>query len=222
MAHTVQLVAERRTPGGKGAARQTRIAGRIPAVIYGHGRAPESLSLSRTEFDRVLAAGAHETTIFDLAIDGTQTNALVREVQRHPYKKEIMHVDFLEIHAGEALTLSVPIRLIGIPDGVRNMGGTLDQVLREIEIRVLPKDIPDHIEVDVTALKVHESVHVRDIVVPNAEILQDADATICTVSAARVEEVVAPTAEAAVVAEPEVIGKVKEPGEDEAEADKKD
>ncbi|MEX1998688.1 MAG: 50S ribosomal protein L25 [Gemmatimonadales bacterium] len=222
MAHTVQLAAERRTPGGKGAARQTRIAGRIPAVIYGHGRTPESLSLSRAEFDRVVAAGAHETTIFDLAIDGIQTNALVREVQRHPYKKEIMHVDFLEIHAGEALTLSVPIRLIGIPDGVRNMGGTLDQVLREIEIRILPKDIPDHIEVDVTALKVHESVHVRDIVVPNAEILQDADATICTVSAARVEEVVAPTAEAAVVAEPEVIGKVKEPGEDEAEADEKD
>ncbi|MEX1051724.1 MAG: 50S ribosomal protein L25, partial [Gemmatimonadales bacterium] len=106
MAHTVQLAAERRTPGGKGAARQTRIAGRIPAVIYGHGRTPESLSLSRAEFDRVVAAGAHETTIFDLAIDGIQTNALVREVQRHPYKKEIMHVDFLEIHAGEALTLS--------------------------------------------------------------------------------------------------------------------
>ena len=174
MAHTVQLSAEPRTASGKGGARQLRLTGRIPAIIYGHGREPASLSLSRTEFDRVLAGGAHETTIFDLSLDGTRTSALVREVQRHPFRKEVLHVDFMEIRAGELITVAVPIRLIGIPDGVRNMGGTLDQVLREIEIRVLPKDIPDTIEMDVTALKVHESIHVRDLHVPNAEVLEDA------------------------------------------------
>ena len=210
MAHTVQLAAEKRTANGKGAARQMRAQGRIPAVIYGSGREPESLSLSRAEFDKVLAAGAHETTIFDLTMDGTQTTALVREVQRHPFKKEVLHVDFLEIHAGELLTVAVPIRLLGIPDGVRNMGGTLDQVLREIEIRVLPKDIPDTVELDVTALKVHDSLHVSDLNIPNAEILEDEDATICTVSAARVEEEAKPGEEEDATAEPEVIGKAKD------------
>jgi len=218
MAHTVQLSAEPRTASGKGGARQLRLTGRIPAIIYGHGREPASLSLSRTEFDRVLAGGAHETTIFDLSLDGTRTSALVREVQRHPFRKEVLHVDFMEIRAGELITVAVPIRLIGIPDGVRNMGGTLDQVLREIEIRVLPKDIPDTIEMDVTALKVHESIHVRDLHVPNAEVLEDDDATVCTVSAARVEEVAAPVEEV-VTAEPEVIGKVKDA---EGEADEAD
>lgn len=220
MAHTVQLSAERRTADGKGAARQLRLAGRIPAVIYGHGRDPESLSLSRAEFDRVLAAGAHETTLFDITIEGAQTAALVREVQRHPVKKEVLHVDFLEIHAGETLTVAVPIRLVGIPDGVRNMGGTLDQVMREIEIRVLPKDIPDTVELDVTALKVHDSLHVSDLNIPNAEILEDDDATVCTVAAPRVEEEPTP-AEAVETAEPEVIGKAKdedaEAGEEEGE-----
>ena len=218
MAHTVQLSAEPRTASGKGGARQLRLTGRIPAIIYGHGREPAPLSLSRTEFDRVLAGGAHETTIFDLSLDGTRTSALVREVQRHPFRKEVLHVDFMEIRAGELITVAVPIRLIGIPDGVRNMGGTLDQVLREIEIRVLPKDIPDTIEMDVTALKVHESIHVRDLHVPNAEVLEDDDATVCTVSAARVEEVAAPVEEV-VTAEPEVIGKVKDA---EGEADEAD
>ena len=215
MANTVQLSAERRSANGKGAARQLRLHGKIPAVLYGHGREPESLALSAAEFDRILAAGAHETTIFGLSVEGTELQALVREVQRHPVRpKSVLHVDFLEIHAGELLTLAVPIRLVGVPDGVRNQGGVLDQIMRELEIRVLPTDIPDHIDVDVNALRVHDSIHVRDIVVPNAEVLEDEDATICTVSAPRVEE--EPTAvagEAVETVEPEVIGRAKDEGE---------
>lgn len=222
MAHTVQLTTERRVADGKGAARQLRLSGRIPAVIYGRGREPASLSLSRAEFDRVLAGGAHETTIFDLSVDGTATSTLVREVQRHPFRKEILHVDFLEIHAGQLLTVSVPIKLAGVPDGVRNMGGTLDQVMREIEIRVLPKDIPDTIAIDVTHLKVHESIHVRDLDIQNAEVLADEDATVCTVGAARVEEVVAVTDDEVTTTEPEVIGKAKDAEAEGDEADEKD
>lgn len=218
MATTIQLSAERRSATGKGAARQLRLHGRIPAVIYGHGREPEALTLAEADFDRALASGAHETTIFDLSVDGANVTALVREVQRHPFRAKVLHVDFLEIHAGQMLTLAVPIKLVGTPDGVRNQGGVLDQVMREIEIRVLPKDIPDHIEVDVTALRVHDSIHVSDLNIPEAEILEEDGATICTVSAPRVEEEPTAAVEAEETAEPEVIGRKAEEGEDEDEA----
>jgi large subunit ribosomal protein L25 len=219
MAQSITLGAERRSESGKGAARQLRLKGRIPAVIYGHGREPESLSLSGPEVERALTGIAAESTLFDLAIDGTPVKVLIREIQRHPYRPEILHVDFYEIHAGEKLTLEVPIHLTGSPDGVRNAGGVLDQVLRELEIRVLPADIPERIEIDVTDLRVGASLHVSDLQIPNAEILTDAETTVCTVVPPRIEaeEVVAAAAPEETV-EPELIRKPKE-GEEEEEAE---
>jgi large subunit ribosomal protein L25 len=129
-------------------------------------------------------------------------------------------VDFLEVHKGEKLTVRPPIRLIGSPEGVRNQGGVLDQILRELEIRVLPKDLPDHIEVDVTELTVGHSIHVRDVEVPDAEIITDPDATICTVVPPRVEAEPVPEAlveEEEEIGEPELIRKPKE--EEGAEAE---
>jgi large subunit ribosomal protein L25 len=211
MATAVALGAERRSGTGKGAARQLRLKGRIPAVIYGHGRDPEPLALAEAELEKALLGIAAESTVFDLTIDGTAVKALIREIQRHPYRAKIVHVDFYEIHAGEKITLEVPIHLVGIPDGVRNAGGVLDQVLREIEIRVLPTDIPEHFEVDVTDLHVGTSLHVRDLTIPNAEILTDDDTTVCTVGAPRLEEEPVAAAEAVeAVAEPELIRKAKE------------
>jgi large subunit ribosomal protein L25 len=214
---SVALNAERRTGTGKGPARQLRLKGRIPAVIYGHGRPPEALSLSEAELEKALTGIATGSTLFDLAIEGTTTRALIREIQRHAYRPKIVHVDFYEIHAGEKVTLEIPIHVTGIPDGVRNAGGVLDQLLRELKIRVLPTEIPAHAELDVTNLRVGASLHVSDIRLENVEILSDPTATVCTVVAPRIEEepVVAAEAMPEAPAEPELIRKTKE--EEEAE-----
>ena len=216
MAQTVALGAQRRSDAGKGAARQLRISGRIPAVIYGHGREPESLSLGEAEFERVLKGLEVGSALFDLDVEGSSVKALVREIQRHPFRAKILHVDFLEIHAGEKITLQLAIHLIGAPDGVRNGGGVLDQSLREVTIRVLPTDIPDRLDVDVTELRLGQSLHVRDLRIPSVEILTDPGKTVCSVVAPKIEAVpVEGVVEAAEVAEPELIRKPKD--EDEVE-----
>lgn len=211
MADSLTIDAQKRTESGKSAARQLRRDGSIPAVLYGHGREPESLSIALADFERTLAS-VHGTTVIKLKVGNKTSSALIQEVQRHPSRPQILHVDFLEVHKGEKLTVRPPIVLVGSPEGVRNQGGVLDQILRELEIRVLPKDLPDHIEVDVTKLTVGHSIHVRDINVPEADILTDRNTTICTVVAPRVEaEAVAVAAEEEVeVGEPELIRKVKE------------
>ncbi len=213
MAHTIAIGAERRSDRGKGAARRLRATGRIPAVLYGHARAAEALSVSATDLEKALKGLEVGTAVFDVAIDGAPIQALVREIQRDPLKLDVLHVDFYEIHAGEKLTLQLPIHLTGSPDGVRNGGGVLDQVMREITIRVLPRDIPERLDVDVTALRVGQSLHVRDLRVGDVEILTEPGKTICTVIAPRVEEEVAP-AEVEEVTEPELIRKPKEEAEE--------
>src|SRR5881296_794030 len=205
MAQTVSLSASPRQATGKGAARQARFRGRVPAVIYGHGRDTQPLE--------------PESTIIDLAVDGKTVKTLIREIQRHPIRPDIIHVDFYEIHATEKVKLKVPVHLVGNPDGVRNAGGVLDQVTREVEIEVLPENIPDRVELDVNVLKIGDSLHVRDLSIPNAKILTDAALTIATVVPPRAEEVAAPSPEAATeVAEPELIRKVREGEEEEGEA----
>jgi large subunit ribosomal protein L25 len=144
--------------------------------------------------------------------------ALIREIQRDSVRPaEILHLDLYEVRADEKVTLSVPIHLIGIPDGVRNFGGVLDHVLRELEIEVLPADIPEHVELDVTALTIGHSLFVRDVRVEKAEILNDPDTPVCTVVAPRTEEAPAPVEEAAAPSEPELIRKPKPDAEAETE-----
>ena len=221
MAQTTILKAERRTQTGKGAARQLRRSGRIPAVIYGQGRDTEALQLSQADLEKALAV-AGTATLIELKIDGKRIKTLIREVQRHPTGRQPLHVDFLEIHAGEKITVRTPIHLVGSPEGVRNQAGVLDQILRELEIKVLPKDLPEQVELDVTDLLINQSIHVRDIEVPDAEILEDPNKTVCTVVPPRVEAeptvVVEEEEEEAV--EPELIRKPKaeEEGEGEAES----
>jgi large subunit ribosomal protein L25 len=216
MAQTVSLAASPREKTGKGAARQARFAKQIPAVIYGHGRATQSLMVDGNALEKALTGIEPESTLIELTVEGKKTKALIREIQRHPVRPDIIHVDFYEIHAHEKITLEVPVHLVGTPDGVRNAGGVLDQVLREVEIQVLPEHIPDRVELDVTALKIGDSLHVRDLTIPNAQIMNGADLTIATVVPPRAEEVAAPTADAAAeVAEPELIRKVREDEEGE-------
>lgn len=198
MATTAQLTAEPRTVHGTGEMRRMRKAGRTPAVIYGHGREPAALSVSSFDLGRLLETIAPASTIVDLTVGDATYKTLIREVQRHPLRPGVTHVDFYEVKAGEKITLEVPVHLVGIPDGVRNQGGTLDQVLRMVEIEVLPTEIPERVELDVSALTIGKSLPVSALVIPNAKILTDAALTVCTVVAPRVEEVAAPAAAAAV------------------------
>src|SRR6058998_2577813 len=219
MAEIVSLAGSPRTTTGKGAARQARFRGKVPAVIYGHGRETQSLEVEAKALEKALTGVEFASTIIELSVDGKKTRTLIREIQRHPIRSDIIHVDFYEIHAEEKVKLKVPVHLVGNPDGVRNAGGVLDQVTREVEIEVLPENIPDRVELDVNALKIGDSLHVRDLSIPNAKILTDAELTIATVVPPRAEEVAAPTPEAATeVAEPELIRKVREGEEEEGEA----
>src|ERR1700694_2749593 len=221
MAQIVSLAASLRTETGKGPARQARFRGQVPAVIYGLGRTAQSLTIEAKALERALTGIEPASTIIELALDGKKAKTLIREIQRHPIRPDIIHVDFYEIHAEQKVTLKVPVHLVGAPDGVRNAGGVLDQVTREVEIEVLPEHIPDRVELDVTALKIGDSLHVNALTIPNATILTHADLTIATVVPPRAEEVVAAAPEAAAeVAEPELIRKVRE-GEGEAKAEGK-
>lgn len=219
MAHIVSLAATPRTATGKGGARQARFRGKVPAVIYGHGRETQPLEVEAKALEKALSGVEPASTIIELAVDGRSVKTLIREIQRHPVRPDIIHVDFYEIHAAERVTLKIPVHLVGTPDGVRNAGGVLDQVTRDVEIEVLPENIPDRVELDVTALKIGDSLHVRDLAIPNAKILTEGELTIATVVPPRAEEVAAPTPEAvAEVAEPELIRKVRE-GEEEGEGE---
>ena len=219
MAQIVSLTASTRQSTGKGGARQARFRGQIPAVIYGRGRETQPLAVEAKALEKALTGVEPASTIIELAVDGKTVRTLIREIQRHPVRPDIIHVDFYEIHAAEKVKLKVPVHLVGAPDGVRNEGGVLDQVTREVEIEVLPEQIPDRVELDVTALKIGDSLHVRQLQIPNVTILTHSDLTIATVVPPRAEEVTAPTPEAvAEVAEPELIRKVRE-GEEETEGE---
>lgn len=215
----VQLEAAVRTETGKGAARSLRRGGKVPAVIYGHRREPEALVIESSALARALSS-ATAATVLEVSVAGRQpVRALLREVQRNPMRaQDILHLDLYEIQADEKITVGVPVHLVGIPDGVRNFGGVLDQVLRELEIEVFPGDIPESIDVDVTNLAIGHSLFVRDISVPKAEILNDPDIPVATVVAPRTEEAPpAPVAEEAVEAEPELIRKPKAEAEEAGE-----
>src|SRR5437867_3141496 len=223
MAQTAMLSAAPRTGTGKGVARTLRRDGKVPAVIYGRGRNPEPLVVDALALERLLAKVRHATTLVDLTVEHrAPVKALIREIQRDPIRPtDILHIDLYEVHADEKITVEVPLSFVGTAEGVRNAGGVFDAVLHSLQIRVLPGEIPDKVEVDVTDLAITKSLHVRDITLPKGEILTDPGVTICTVVPPRAEEeVAAPAAETVEPSEPELIRKPKgeEEGEGEAEA----
>jgi large subunit ribosomal protein L25 len=212
---TATLSATPRADVGKGAARSLRRDGRVPAVIYGHAREPQPLSLNARELERLLDRISAESTVIDLDLGGATSRTLIREVQRHPYKRSVIHVDFQELVAGEKVTVNIPLVLVGTPEGVRLSGAILNQVMTELTVRVDPVDIPGRIEVDVSNLTIGHSMHVGDLKLPEGvEVIDDAEATVATVAAPKVaEETAAPAAETS--AEPELIRKPKGEEEDE-------
>jgi large subunit ribosomal protein L25 len=199
---TASLSASVRTETGKGAARKIRQAGNIPAVIYGHGREAQSLMINARETDKLLKSIAISSTVIELSIDGKAARTLIREVQRHPFKRTITHIDFQELVAGETVSVHCPIVYVGVPEGVRLEGGLLDQIMHQLHIEVDPSSIPNHIDVDVSALKIGNTLHVSDLVLPaGLKVLDEPGNTVCIVQVPKVA--VEPIVDGA--AEPEVI-----------------
>jgi large subunit ribosomal protein L25 len=212
---SANLSVEARENSGKGAARSLRRSGRVPAVIYGHGREPQALSINTRDLEKLLEHISAENTVIDLDVGGKSSRTLIREIQRHPFKRQILHVDFQELVAGEKVIVRVPVILIGVPDGVRMDGGILDQTMRELEVEVDPSNIPNHIEVDVTKMVIGSSLHVSDITLPEGvEVVAEEDASVAVVSAPRAAVEAAATEEGEAGAEPEVI-RAKKPDEEE-------
>lgn len=215
MAQQATLQAAKRSDTGKGVARALRREGKIPGVIYGHNREPEAVVIDALALGKTLQ-GASSSSVLDVVVDGgAPLKALVREIQRDPVRPaNIIHVDLYEVQADETVVVDIPVHLTGIPDGVRNFGGVLDLVLHSLEIEVLPGDIPERLELDVTHLGVGESLHVSDVTIPNATILNDPELAICSVVSSRVEEAAPVVEEEAAVGEPELIRKPRAEGDE--------
>jgi large subunit ribosomal protein L25 len=221
---TASLNASPRTDRGKGVARKLRAAGQVPGVIYGHGREPQPLTINAREFDRLAERVRITSTVIELYLDGNVARTLVRELQRDPLKRNVLHIDFQELVAGEKVVVSVPLHFVGTPEGVKTGGGILEEVMHHVEVKVDPSNIPDHIDVDVTPLTIGHSLHIGDLQLPaGVEVTDDPEQTVAVVSPPKAEEEVAPAAvvEGAIVApegapEPELIRKPKA-GDEEGE-----
>lgn len=209
------LQGERRTAVGKGVARKLRQAGRIPAVYYGRGEEPIVLAVGLKDLQEVIARAEGSNVIVDLKVDGEGSGdrkALIREIQRDPVGGRILHLDLQHISLTERIVVEVPVVLVGIAIGVKEGGGILEHLLREVEVECLPTDIPSRLELDVTALQIGDSLHVSDLKADRVEIKTEADRTIATVVPPTVLEEAKPAEEGA-VAEPELVKEKKEEAE---------
>jgi large subunit ribosomal protein L25 len=218
------LQAEKRETKGKNAARRLRAAGRIPAVVYGvEKNKAVDVSVDPKVLSRILHSESGVNSLISLqGLEGAaEARVMVKEYQLDPIKHNLLHADFYQIAMDKLLTVTVPFVLKGEARGVKQQGGIVDFVNREIEIEVLPADIPEHIEVDISELMLNQGIRVRDLKVEGAKwtALSDDDLMIVHVVAPRTEEAAAATPEAAAAApagaEPEVIKKGKTEEKDE-------
>jgi large subunit ribosomal protein L25 len=212
------LRATAREGRGKNDSRRARRNGQVPVTIYGGAGEAVAALAPLSELAAILRSDTGRNTIFTVDIEGVEaTEVMFADRQIDPVRSRLVHADFKRLVKGEKIEATVPLRLIGEPFGVREEAGMLEQLVREVEIRCQPRDIPEHIDVDVTNLKVHDVLHVSDIpVAEGIEILEEPDTAIATIGVVKEEPVaVAAPLEGEAPAEPEVIGKGKK--EDEGE-----
>ncbi len=160
------LKGEMRSDVGKSVAKKLRAAGRVPAIYYGRGEQPIALTMNAKEIETLIHGASGANVIVDLLVSGAAAadrKALIREIQRDPVVGNILHLDLQHISLTERITVEVPIELIGTPTGVKDGGGILEHLLREVEIECLPTDIPTHLEADVSLLNIGDSLHVSDL-----------------------------------------------------------
>jgi len=214
---SLALSASPRTQTRRKGARKIRSGGRIPAIIYGRHNPPQNLEIDAKQFDELVHKAHTEIILVDLTVEGDAKPArlaLVQDVQHHPLSGHILHVDLHEVKADEKVSIEVPVEAVGIPDGVKNGGGTLEHVRFRVRVRCLPKDLPEQINVDVTNLKVGETLHIGEIVAPEGvELLGDKKIPVLAVAApvaeAAAETTAAPAAGEA-AKQPEMIKEKRE------------
>lgn len=204
-----ELEAQARPATGKGAARKLRARGRIPAVCYRKGKEAFPLSVDEKKLERVLHTAAGQNVLIQLDIRGGSTNrktVILKDLQRHPLGG-VLHVDFLEVLLDEAIVVEVPLRLVGEPVEALRAGGLVQQLRRSLEVRCLPTRIPEHLTVDVSSLKLGDSLHVEDVrVEAEIQILTDPKEPIVVISAPEQEKAEAPEAAAEGAEEAEASG----------------
>lgn len=226
MIKNVVVEVDPRTEKGKNAARRLRKAGKVPGIVYGMGRPPFSVAASPKRLEEILHLESGRNTIFKLALTGADQSraVMIRDLQRDPVTDQVVHVDFVRVDLEKAVTVKVPIRIVGLSIGVKNEGGVVEFVTRHVEVECLPEDIPEHFDVDVTELHISQHLSVSDLTVgPKVKLLEEADTIVVVIAAPKAEETpaVVEGAVAATPAEPEVIKKGKEAAGT-AEADPKD
>lgn len=184
------LAADMRSGTGKGVARKLRAAGRIPAVVYGHGRANQSITVDPRDLDQLLhKSGAGLNTLITLQVEGGPRTVLLKDLQKDPVKGFYIHADFYEIDLKETVTVTVPIHFVGKAKG-EELGAIVDHPMRELDVECLPTAIPDHFEVDVSPLDIGDSIHAGELPMPKGvELKSDPDQAVATcVQPTRVEE----------------------------------
>ena len=182
-----KLAAENRSDAGKGAARRLRASGRVPAVLYGHGTKPQHLSVDARQFGQALRTDAGVNVLISLEVGSDQHLALAKEIQRHPVKGSLIHVDFIQVRRGEKVHVQVPVHLVGEAPGARE-GGILDQDLYQLNVEAEVTAVPEAVEADVSGLGIGEVLRVADLKAPDgAAILDDSEASVVSVVAPTVE-----------------------------------
>jgi large subunit ribosomal protein L25 len=223
MAKQVKLKVEPRMSVGRSAVRKLKARGVIPAIIYGGKDKPQPLQVSARDINAMMSHASGENVLVELEVAGEKSNrtALVQEVQHSPVSGDILHIDFHAISMDETIQAEVPLEPTGIPNGVKNFGGLLEQSLRVLTIECLPRDLPDRITVDVSQLNIGDSIHVRQIQLPSGVTSKvPPDLTAFSVLAPTVEEEPVVAEAEAAAAGPEVITEKKEEGEAAAPAAK--
>jgi large subunit ribosomal protein L25 len=214
---SVPLKAFPRVQTRRGPVKQLRSNGRVPAVIYGRQTTPQNLEISAREIGDLIEHHLSENLLVDLSIENdsrAKRLALVQEIQHHPIDGKIVHVDFHEVAEDEKVTVQVPVETVGEAAGVKNSGGVLEHVLFKLKVRCLPKDLPEQIIVDVTALEIGKTIHIGEVAAPQGvEILGDKKIPVVSVAAPRAEEeVVAAEGEAKAAGDVEMTKEKKEEG----------
>jgi large subunit ribosomal protein L25 len=218
MAKQVKLKAEKRSDTGRAATRKLKARGIVPAVIYGSKEKPQPLQVSARDINNILSHASGENILVELEIEGEKSSktALVQEIQHAPLGGNVLHIDFHAVSMDEKIHAEVPLEATGIATGVKNFGGLLEQSLRLLAVECLPRDLPDRITVDVSNLNIGDTIHVRDIQMPNGVTPKvQLELTAFSVIAPVVEEEPVPVAAEGAAVGPEVITE-KKPAEGEA------
>jgi large subunit ribosomal protein L25 len=165
MSETV-LQAEVGRRAGSSDARRLRADGKIPAVVYGHGMDPISVSVDRRELRQALSGAAGMNTILDLTVDGTVYPSLIKDIQRHPVKRSVQHIDFIQVNLNEEIVVAIPIHLEGEAKDVSNNNGLVDLTMQELQVRTTPRSIPDGITIDITDMTMDTVIRIEDLELP--------------------------------------------------------